>query len=236
VTESRLTTLFGSTLRRERERRRLTQQKLATLAGVSQATVARTERGDRGASLHMFERLFSALGVQLTLGVEPLDAQVDAQIELLTAMALAERIGGTDIDRVMNRLSVPHLFDGPTAALLQGAPLPTDAVHIAVSWADVDAFTSWLSANHAQRWHARWEVFGYLPIDPREPGDHRWRTIPGEIRARMCDALPDALRVRIGDREYPVVPLADVSVDDPETARLLARYRQLGNYRDGATR
>jgi transcriptional regulator with XRE-family HTH domain len=226
VSESRLTALFGATLRRERELRNLTQQKLAARAGVSQATIARIERGDRGASLTMFERLFAALGAQLTLGVERLDAHLDAEIEALSAVALPERIAQTDIDRVMDRLTVPFVLDGPTAALLQGAPVPAGAVHVAVCWHEADAFTAWLTANHAQRWHARWEEFGYLLIDPREPGDHRWRTIPGEIRARMCDELPTAIRVRVQDREYPVVPLADLEVDDEETARLLARYRR----------
>jgi transcriptional regulator with XRE-family HTH domain len=223
---SRLTALVGSTLLRERERRRLTQHQLAALAGVSQGTIARIERGERHASLPMVERLLAALGVQLTLGVEPLDAHVDAEIATLVEAPLAERVARTDIDRVQDRLTVPYVFDGPTAALLQGAPVPTGAVHVALAWGDADAITEWLEKNYAQRWHAKWEVFGYLRVDPRDPGDHRWRTIPGEIQARMCDALPPAIRVMVADREYPVVPLVEVAIDDPGTARLLDRYRR----------
>src|SRR5688572_687481 len=168
LTEGRLTALFGATLRRERERRCLTQQRLAALSGVSQAMIARVERGHRTASLPMLERLFAALGVQLTLGVERLDAHLDAEIEALTATPLAERVAATDIDRVADRLTVPYVFDGATAALLQGAPVPTrGAVQVALCWADADAFTAWLEANHAQRWHAKWAVFGYLRVDPR---------------------------------------------------------------------
>jgi transcriptional regulator with XRE-family HTH domain len=189
---SRLTALVGSTLLRERERRRFTQHQLAVMAGVSQGTIARIERGDRHASLPMVERLFAALGMQLPLGVESLDAQVDAEI----------------------------------TALLQGAPVPAEAVHVALAWGDADAITVWLKKNHAQRWHARWEVFGYLHVDPRDPGDHRWRTIPGEIRARMCDVLPPSIRVEVGDRKYLVVPLVDLAIGDPTIARLLDRYRR----------
>jgi len=212
VTKSRLVSLVGQALRQERERRQLTQEKLAILAEVSQATVARIERGDRG--------------VQATLGVEPLDAEIDAQIEALAGVSLHQRVSETRIDRVRERLSVPFVFDGPTAALLQGVPVPVNStVHLALCWEDADAFTTWLNANFAQRWNDRWEEFGYLRVDPREPGAHYWRTIPGDIRVRMCDALPTALTVRLDDREYPVVPLVEVVIDDPGTARLVERYR-----------
>jgi len=30
----------------------------------------------------------------------------------------------------------------------------------------------------------------------------------------------------VADREYPVVPLVEVAIDDPGTARLLDRYRR----------
>ncbi|MFB9237419.1 helix-turn-helix domain-containing protein [Plantactinospora siamensis] len=73
----RLQKIIGTTLRRERELHRLTQAQLAARAGVSQATVARVETGDRSPSLAMVGRLLAVLGSQLTVGVEPLDAEVD---------------------------------------------------------------------------------------------------------------------------------------------------------------
>ena len=159
------------------------------------------------------------------MGVEPLDAHLDAAIEVLTADPLADRIAATDVDRVVNRLSVPYLFDGATAALLQGAPVPIGDVQIAVRWADADAFADWLTANYGQRWNTRLETFGYLHLHPSDPGEHRWRTIPGVIKARMCDDLPAEIEVRVGERSYRVVPLADLQVDDPRVADLLNRYR-----------
>lgn len=222
--DGRLTRLFGAMLREQRERRGLTQEKLAILAEVSQATVARIERGSRSASLPMLERLFEALHLQVTLGVEPLDAHLDAVIDTQLSTPLADRVAATDIERVLGRLAVPFAFDGTTAALLQGAPVPVGDIEIALRWSDADAFTEWLTANHGQRWHARWETFGYLDLDPRRPGEHRWRTIPGIIRARMCDRLPDAIDVSLGGRIHPVVPLADLQIDDPHVADLLRRY------------
>jgi len=87
---SRLANLIGTALRRQRELHQLTQQALAERAGVSQATIARIERGDRAPSLLMVEALFAALGGQLAVAVEPLDAHVDARIADLEQRAVAE--------------------------------------------------------------------------------------------------------------------------------------------------
>lgn len=223
---NRLVRLVGTALRRQRELHRLTQQELADRAGTSQATVARIERGDRVPSLPMLETLFAALDVQLAVTVEPLDAHLDARMADLGSRSIVERIAGTDIDRVMDALSdIPYVFDGSTAALLHGAPVPVDAVHLTLRWQEVDAFTTWLTRTYAHRWNAKWQQFGYLALDPREPGEPRWETVAGEIRATMCEELPRAVEVRHGQRVYPAVPLADVEVADPVTADLLQRYR-----------
>lgn len=228
MTESRLLAQLGASLRRERERHNLTQQALANLAGISQATITRIERGDRAPSVPMLERLFAALGSQLTIGVEPLDAHVDAAIGEQSQTALADRIADASLTKVVAALAdIPHIFAGPAAALIQGAPVPVDAVDIVVEWRYADAFTNWLNLRYARRWHEKWQEFGYLAIDPRSPGAHRWNTLLGEIRARMCDELPESIEVRHGEQSYQVVPLADVEVDDPRTASLLRRYRHL---------
>ena len=229
---SRLANLLGTMLRRQRELHQLTQRQLAELAGASQAAVARIERGDRTASVPMIERLLAALGSQLTIGVEPLDAHIDAQLAELAARPLADRIAATDLDRAVDRLGdLPFVLTGCTAAMIQGAPVPAAATEIAVAWRDADAFTDWLTRRYAHRWNAKWQEFGYLRLDPREPGEHRWRTIVGEIRAVMCDELPESIEVRHGDRSYRVVPLPQVEIDDERTAALLRRHRerQTGN-------
>jgi transcriptional regulator with XRE-family HTH domain len=223
----RLRNLVGTTLRRQRELHRLTQAQLAARAGVSQATVARVENGGRSPSLAMVDQLLAVLGSQLTVGVEPLDAEVDRRLTELAAQPVAERIADAGLDRAVERLTgLPYVFAGATAALLQGAPLPVSAVEIAVSWEDVDAFTAWLERNYAQRWNERWQEFGYLHEDPRQPGAHRWYTRIGEIRATMCHKLPEPIEVRHGPTAYRVVPLAGLEIADPVVAALLRRYRE----------
>ncbi|MFJ6195655.1 helix-turn-helix domain-containing protein [Micromonospora sp. NPDC092111] len=71
---SRLATEIATTLRRERESRRITQQQLADRAGTSQSAVARFERGGRVPAIPLLERLFAALDLQLAVTVEELDS------------------------------------------------------------------------------------------------------------------------------------------------------------------
>lgn len=227
VSDSRLASQIAAVLRGERSAHLLSQQALADLAGVSQSAVARVERGDRLPSIPLVERLLAALDLQLAVGVEPLDSHLDARMAELTARPLADRIDDLGLDRMIDRLGdLPHLLAGSTAALLQGAPLPVEAVEIALRWRDSARFTAWLEAADGQRWNARWEEFGGLHLEPEEPGEHRWRTRYGEIRAQLCDELPESIEVRHGGRSYPVVPLLQVELTDPRAADLLRRHRQ----------
>ncbi|MEV4118975.1 helix-turn-helix transcriptional regulator [Micromonospora sp. NPDC049645] len=223
---TRLVGLIGTAIRQQRQSRELSQCELAELAGISQATVARIEGGDRAPSIAVLERVLAAMDVQLVIGVEPLDAHLDARIDDLAAQPIAERIDGLGLDELLDRLpDVPQVLTGSTAALLQGAPVPVDALEIALRWRDAKPFTRWLEANYGQRWNARWGEFGGVWLEPEEPGEHRWSTRYGEIRATMCDELPETVEVRHGGRSYQVVPLVELELREPRAAELLRRYR-----------
>ncbi|MEU4474828.1 helix-turn-helix transcriptional regulator [Micromonospora sp. NPDC023888] len=229
---TRLVGLLGSAIRQQRQSRELSQCELAELAGISQATVARIEGGDRAPSIAVLERLLAAMDVQLVVGVEPLDAHLDARIDDLAARPIAERIDELGLDELLGRLTdFPQVITGGTAALLQGAPVPVDALEIALRWQDSKPFTRWLETNYGQRWNARWGEFGGVWLEPEEPGEHRWSTRYGEIRATMCDELPETIEVRHGGRSYQVVPLVELELTDPRAGELLRRYRdrQLAN-------
>ncbi|MFI6234633.1 helix-turn-helix domain-containing protein [Micromonospora sp. NPDC050784] len=231
---TRLTGLLGAAIRQQRQSRELSQCELAELAGVSQATVARIEGGDRAPSIAVLERLLAAMDVQLVIGVEPLDAHLDARIDGLAARPIAERIDGLGLDRLLDRLTdFPQVITGCAAALLQGAPVPVDALEIALRWQDAKLFTRWLETNYGQRWNARWGEFGGVWLEPEEPGEHLWSTRYGEIRATMCDELPETIEVRHGGRSYQVVPLVELELSEPRAAELLRRYRDRQLASDG---
>jgi transcriptional regulator with XRE-family HTH domain len=221
----KLISQLGATLRHQRELRNLRQADLAERAEVSQGTVARVERGDR-AALPMVEKLFAALGLQVRIEVEPLDAQIDTALAKLAAKPIAEHIAELRLAEIADQLvDLPFAFDGATAALLQGAPIPGHLVHLAMEWSAADAFTTWLEGHYGQRWHDRWEEYGYLDLHPSRPGAHRWSSIVGQLTVRLVDVLPATIEVRHGERSFRVVPLADVEIADADTARLLQRRR-----------
>ncbi|MEU4399382.1 helix-turn-helix domain-containing protein [Micromonospora orduensis] len=226
MSSARLVALLGATVRRQRHLRELSQRQLGQLAGVSQTAIARIERGDRAPNITVLERLLAAMDVQLVVGVEPLDAHLDARIDELAARPIAERIDELGLDRLLDRLTdLPQVLTGCTAALLQGAPVPVDALEIALRWRDSKQFTRWLEANYGQRWNARWGEFGGIWLEPEEQGEHRWSTRHGEIRAVMCDELPESIEVRHAGRGYRVVPLVELELTEPRAAELLRRYR-----------
>ena len=139
----------------------------------------------------MLERLLAAMDVQLVVGVEPLDAHLDARIDDLAARPIAERIDGLGLDRLLDRLTdFPQVITGSTAALLQGAPVPVDALEIALRWQDSEPFTRWLETHYGQRWNARWGEFGGVWLEPEEPGEHRGRPGTGRSGPRCATSCP----------------------------------------------
>jgi transcriptional regulator with XRE-family HTH domain len=218
---------IGSTLRRQRDRHRLTQAELAHRSSVTQSTVARIERGDRGASVEMLARLFAGLGARVRLTLEPLDREVDEAIAAVAGLPIAQRIAEAGISGFADKLApIPYVFVGATAALLQGAPVPAPTMEIALARRDCEAFIGWLSRHYAARWHDRYQEYGYAPLDPRLPGERRWRIIGSVvIRVELVDELPDSVEVRHDGRGYRVLPLTEVEITDPTAARLLRRYR-----------
>lgn len=224
---------IGWTLRRQRDLHRLTQAELADRAAVRQSTVARIERGDRAASVAMIARLFASLGSRPRLTLEPLDKEVDEAISMLAGKPIDERVAEAGIAAFAEKLAaIPYVFVGATAALLQGAPVPAPVMEIALARAACDAFIGWLSRHYAARWHDAYQEYGYAPLDPRLPGERRWRIIGGVvIRVDLVDELPDSVEVRHRGRGYQVLPLAEVEIGDPFAARLLRRYRDHAGFR-----
>jgi transcriptional regulator with XRE-family HTH domain len=224
---------IGSTLRQQRDRHRLTQAELAERAAVKQSTVARIERGDRGASVAMLARLFASLGSRVRLTVEPLDIEVDEAIGALAGKPISERIAEAGIAAFAEELApIPYVFVGATAALLQGAPVPVRMMEVALARPDCDAFIGWLGRHYGARWHDQYQEYGYAPLDPRLPGERRWRIVGNAvIRVELADELPESLEVRHGRHVYRVLPLTEVEIADSFAARLLRRYRDHAGFR-----
>jgi transcriptional regulator with XRE-family HTH domain len=199
-------------LQKEREAAGLTPAELATKAGVSAASVTKTERGTAVPSVENLEKLFTALGLRLRLSVEPAD-DAGAQGDKLAWLPLTtrlERAGVAQLLRTLDAEAIPYVIDGGLAATLQDVQLPVEALEIDVAWRDVNAFTGWLIRRLAYRWHDTRGEFRLMDLDPRAPGPHYWQTSIGKVRARMVDELPASIEIRIGNTPYKVRPVAEV--------------------------
>jgi len=217
----------GELLRIHREKLELSQAVLARRAGTSQQCLSRIENGTQAPSLDTAERLFQALGWQLRVELEALDADLDTTID---------RIGQVDDDTRADALGLftlyfrkmadlPYLIEGELGTILHGPPLKTRTLQVAVAEADLDALARWiLSIPNCSRWDERWQEGnpGRHP-DPREPGPLRWSGPVGQIRVTLLPELPQPVRIKVGDRELPVRPLDQIADADPAVARILRR-------------
>jgi transcriptional regulator with XRE-family HTH domain len=199
-------------LQKQREAAGLTPAELATKAGVSAASVTKTERGTAIASLDNLEKLFGAMGLHLRLTVEPIEdpaAKAD-QLTWLPLTTRLERAGVAQLLRTLDAESIPYVIDGGLAATLQDVTLPVDGLEIDVAWRDANAFTGWLIRRLAYRWHDTRQEFRLMDLDPRAPGPHYWQTSLGKVRARMVDELPRSIEIRIGHTPYKVRPVDEI--------------------------
>jgi transcriptional regulator with XRE-family HTH domain len=219
---------IGRLLRTERERASLTQEALAYRAGASQQCVSRFETGVTAPTTTMVDRLFAALGQQVRLDLEPLNADLDDQI------ARAKNSDGALVAVMLHDLrfllrktpDLRYLIDGELAAALHGVPIRPSRYDLAVADRDLDEFADWLcSLPNCLRFSERWRDYRGYDIDPRHAGPLRWRTPFGELCARLLPELPAGVPVCVDGWEVPVRPLFDVERDEPQIARILARVR-----------
>lgn len=72
---------LGAHLKRSRESRNLTQQRLSDLSGVAVRTISKIERGKMNPSFEILYILVSYLGVSLDSLFAPTDSQLDTDIQ-----------------------------------------------------------------------------------------------------------------------------------------------------------
>ena len=131
---------LGELLRARRQAAGLSQDVLARDSGLNQALVSRVERGVVSPTVDTVERLFAALGLQLRVRAEHLDAHLDAELARLSAIPVAMRLGDSDWPYLVNQLSdLPHVIEGPLAALIQDVPITVDALDLVLAAEDLAA-------------------------------------------------------------------------------------------------
>jgi transcriptional regulator with XRE-family HTH domain len=198
----------GRLVRRARHEAELTQQAMASRAGVSRQTVAHIELGARLPSVTTLVRLLAAAGKQMQIELVPLDDDVRRAIAELragkgsTASEVVDLIGDlTMYGSQRSILEIPHRFEGLAAAQLLGAPVPVKDVELALP--DVPTTWSWMVRSLERVWSIAppgWSSplsIAGLSFPPDEAAMH--------VREQVREAAPDGtFRLR--------GPLAEVGV------------------------
>ena len=234
----------GQVLREARHRAGLNQRGLATRVGTHQTAVSKYESGAHSPTVRMLDRLLEACGLQARLTLEPLGADLDAQLASLLAGApeldveeLLSLQRSLDDDPRGFRLgfapwtptgAATWAFDGSTALRLQGLAVANGDPSIRVVldegtrqwlWRLTAKGTGRVVAPHWLDEEAEYLVTEVLALPVASP--------LGVLRVHVCDALPAVLKVAVGPEGdvVPVVSVDGVERTHPEYAEVLAAWR-----------
>lgn len=239
----------GEIVRAEREKRCLSQAKLAVLAEVSSATVSAVELGQRATSLDLVDRLLSAMGLRLHVEAEPRFADIDSVIAAATGLPPGQIMAEWVPDAAaylafLIQERVPFIVEGMAAAALQGAPVQVETLEIAVPAGDeegLNRLSVMLAAIGVRRGN-------YEVADPRLPGSPDYVSMHGPLRLRMAepfepvfwidiDPVPETRlpllwflresREPLPRARIAVTPLAQVEASTGQVRRVLDRTRAL---------
>jgi transcriptional regulator with XRE-family HTH domain len=224
--ELRLVRELGQLLRRQRERRGLSQETLAIRADVTQQYLSRLERGVGGSGLAAMARLFAALQLRLTADVVPLGYELDDEIDRLRGRLAEEQAMWAGRLRWLRRYArdLPVVVDGPMAALLQGLPVPVPRIDLLIAESDLDLLAAWVArVPGLRRYRELTRECTDWNVDPREPGPLWWGVVICELRVRLVAKLPAKLDLEIDGERLRVRPLADLNADWPDVAGVAQR-------------
>jgi len=212
---------IGRVLRKAREDHEVSQEHLAARSGVAQSAISAYERERRVPGWAAAERLFAALGLQMRIELEPLDADIDRQIDEYAALPRRERL--RKVPACLQNLGlllggVPLVVTGAAAAALQDVPLAVRRVDLLVPDTDaaLDALCASLRTYVARLWDPKrecWQGSACYPEILREFGSTQWTLIDDQIRVTLVDRLPEALTLLSGDAEGPGAPSARARAD-----------------------
>lgn len=221
---------LGRLLRAERECRGLTQQRLASQAGVTSQQVSLFEAGRQQPTTRLMEAMFGALGLQLRVDVEQLDSELDIAMERAASDGpqwCESLLFQLQFMRDFGKDAPRMILDGPLAACLLGLPIKPERIDILVAEHDLDMFAGWISRQlNISRYNERSRDYSGYRSDPRLPGRLQWATPTAELAAKLMAVLPEPVVVRLEEREVEVRPLLEVIADHPDVARVVGRCRK----------
>ncbi len=234
----------GALLMQARERAGISQRVLAGRVGTGQSAISMYESGAHSPTVRTLDRLLAACGLEGRVVLQPLGADVDAQVAGLLAGApeldvesLLDLQRSLDDDPRAFRSpptpwrptgAVSWAFDGATALRAQGLCVAEEDIAVVV-----------VLDEAARQWLWRLGVKGsgrivaphWLEDEPEFLAEVlAWPALSGlgVLRIRLAEVLPPLLRIAIGPDALPlpVVTVDGVAAAHPRYATVLAAWRQ----------
>ncbi|MCU1587247.1 MAG: family transcriptional regulator [Frankiales bacterium] len=247
----------GGLLRRAREQARLSQTKLATLAGVDRSMVNEYENGRRSPRVATLDALLAACGLQARVLLEPLMADLDARVDALSGDV--PQLNGEDWKKLVTSLldlpgavkfgfgaplerrgAVPWAVDGGAALALHQLAVEREASEtLSVVVVLEDALRWWMRAVQLRGVDRRDNIVqDWLDADRDrivEALDGVRYCLAGFVRLRVVDKLPPTVAMSVDwwPEPVPVVTVDEVERTSPVYGELLARWRLRRGSPDG---
>lgn len=226
-------------IKQARYEARVTQQELARRVGRSRASISQLEAGVRTPSLGSLEAILAALGKQVRLELESLDADVRREIvEHRHDPELAGRVWFA-VEQIEDLADLDLRIEGLAAAALLGAPLKVRDPQVAI--ARTERSMDWLAAklrhDRIRFRPASW-VGSAFPRTPQEVHDliaaecpDGWIMVRGffhetPVRFAPADEVARHVLISGADRPLPVQPLHEIETTDRHAARVLRLLRE----------
>ncbi len=230
---------IAALIKQARQDAQVTQKELGRRVGRSRESISQLEAGVRTPSFASLEEILAALGKQMKVELEPLDADVRQQIvEHRHDPDLPGRVWFA-VEGIEDLADLDLRVEGLAAAALLGAPVTVGDPQIAV--AHTERSMEWL-ADKLRHDRIRLRPPSWLghawPGTPQEAHDLIAAECPGgwimvrgyfgETPVRFAPAEDVARHVLVenGERPIPVQPLHEIETTDRNAARVLRLLRE----------
>jgi transcriptional regulator with XRE-family HTH domain len=182
-------TSLARLLRTLRYDRCMTQRELAARSGVDERRISAYEKGRRPVSLPQADRVLAGLGLQLRLETEALWADLDAKIDALAIVPIAERLHtarGSIVALVEWLADAEPIIDGRAAALMQGVPIAVGWLDLCVRRDKMDRLAGPMAQRPSSYWAEADGCWYDGGNDPHlnHPRSRSWSTIRRTARCR----------------------------------------------------
>ena len=215
---------LGTTLRRARERHRLSLAGLANAAGVNVGYLSQLENGQREPSLTLLRKVADVLDLEPVVLLMPRGDTMAAKLESMRTQTPGQRLtkAAPDLYDALGRLLAVFptelIVSGAAAAVAQGLPVPVECLDVVLPDSDevVERLIDVLRRTFA--------IYVELSVaEYRSLGRAMWPIGLFDVNVLLTDRPPVAVPLDLGGWIVQVATLPEVAAGHPPVAAMLER-------------